>query len=104
MEQTTKQRKWLIDAAELDSKLEFLARKYAEQGRFEAAKDYSFVQTVLLTAPMVDAVEVVPGRWELIRNAYGDIEGWIHRDCGREVKTKENYCPNCGAKMDAEKG
>lgn len=51
--------KRLIDANELDSKLDALAKKYAKHGRFEAAKDYSFVQTVLLTAPTVDAVEVV---------------------------------------------
>ena len=51
--------KRLIDAAELDRKLEALAKRYYEQGRMEAAKDYSFVQTVLLSAPTVDAVEVV---------------------------------------------
>ena len=50
--------KRLIDAAELDRKLEALAKRYYEQGRMEAAKDYSFVQTVLLAAPTVDAVEV----------------------------------------------
>lgn len=54
-------------------------------------------------APTVNAVEVVPGRWEPIRNAYGELEGWIHMDCGREVKQKDNYCPSCGAKMDGEK-
>ncbi len=51
-------KKRLIDANELDGKLEKLAQKYAAQGRFEVAKDYSFVQTVLLSAPTVDAVEV----------------------------------------------
>lgn len=40
------------------------------------------------------------GKWEEIRNAYDELEGRIHKDCGREVKTKENYCPNCGAKME----
>ena len=50
--------KWLIDAAELYRKLEALAKRYYEQGRMEAAKDYSFIQTVLLSAPTVDAVEI----------------------------------------------
>lgn len=50
--------------------------------------------------PAADVVEVKHGRWEEIRNNYGELEGWIHMDCGREVKAKENYCPNCGARMD----
>ena len=41
------------------------------------------------------------GRWEEIRNAYGEIEGWICT-CGREVKCKDNFCPNCGADMRGE--
>lgn len=49
--------------------------------------------------PTVDAVPVVRGKWQEIRNAYGEPEGWLC-ECGREVKCKENYCPNCGAKMD----
>lgn len=50
--------------------------------------------------PTADVQEVRHGRWEEIRDAYGRLEGWIHTECGREVKTKECYCPNCGAKMD----
>lgn len=49
----------LIDVNELDGKLEALVQKYTAQGRPEVAKDYSFVQTILLTARTVDAVEVV---------------------------------------------
>lgn len=47
-----------------------------------------------------DVQEVKHGKWEEIRDAYGQLEGWIHIECGREVKIKENYCPSCGAKMD----
>lgn len=43
------------------------------------------------------------GQWEEIRNAYGEIEGWTCT-CGREVKCKYNYCPNCGADMRGEHG
>ena len=107
----------LIDANELDGKLEALATKYAAQGRFEAAKDYSFVQTVLLTAPTVEAVEVVHGRWEdmwggkyanpryrcsvckekaLYKSVQDELLSW------HEVQVLTPYCPNCGAKMDKE--
>lgn len=46
-----------------------------------------------------EAVPVKPGTWEEMRNAYGELEGWIHAECGREVKRMENFCPHCGADM-----
>ena len=49
--------------------------------------------------PTVDAVK--HGKWEEIMDPYGRIEGWLC-ECGREVKSKDNYCPNCGARMDFE--
>lgn len=99
----------LIDSDALDDKLEALVQKYTAQGRPEVAKDYSFVQTVLLTAPTVDAGEEVHARW---------IERPLDNFRKYEVKCSEcgfigignydqylepagfNYCPNCGAKMD----
>ena len=39
------------------------------------------------------------GKWVEILNSYGDTEGWIHEECGREVICAENYCPYCGADM-----
>lgn len=50
--------------------------------------------------PAADAAPVKHGHWEEIRDAYGQLEGWMCKKCGREMKAKENYCPNCGAKMD----
>ena len=109
--------KRLIDATELDKKLETLSSKYADMGRFEAAKDFSFVQTVLLTAPTVDAVEVVHGRWEdnyggkfanpryrcsvckensLYKFTLDELGNW------RDKQALTIYCPHCGAKMDGK--
>lgn len=51
-------------------------------------------------ATVCDMQEIKHGKWEEIRDSYGQLEGWIHIECGREVKIKENYCPYCGAKMD----
>ena len=50
--------------------------------------------------PTSDTEKVRHGDWDEIRDAYGHIEGWIHRDCGRMSMAKDKYCPNCGAKMD----
>ena len=58
--------------------------------------------TEIETAPTVDAVEVVHGRW--IELYMGELKcpicdekvmcvGWL-------TNGKYNYCPNCGAKMD----
>lgn len=49
----------LIDADALDARLETLKVRFKAQGRDSVADDYNFVQTVLQTAPTVDAVEVV---------------------------------------------
>ena len=51
--------KRLIDANALDNKLETLKIRFKALGRDNVVDDYNFVQTVLLTAPTVDAVEVV---------------------------------------------
>lgn len=50
--------------------------------------------------PVADVAPIKHGEWEEIRDAYRQLEGWMCKKCGRETKAKENYCPNCGAKMD----
>lgn len=81
----------LIEAADKAADI----KEYAISGAF------MFVVNQLENAPSINPNSMRPhGKWEEIRNAYSELEGWIHKDCGREVKTKENYCPNCGAKME----
>ena len=69
------------------------------------AEDYNFVQTVLLTAPTVDAVEVVHG-YNLDEDTPSLFECSIcHWSCGDTYygdTADYNYCPNCGAKMDGD--
>lgn len=60
--------------------------------------DFTEIVMALKRAPTADVREVKHGRWEEIRNPYGELEGWICK-CGRQVVSKDNYCPNCGANM-----
>lgn len=73
--------------------------QFAEVGH---EREYNMLDSIIRgieNEPTIDAVPVVHGEWEEICNAYGELEGWIHVDCGREVKCAENFCPNCGADM-----
>lgn len=59
-------------------------------------------------APSVDAVEVVHARWTRKDNSQnckriGDFEEWYECSaCEGNAGDKSAYCPNCGARMDAE--
>ena len=72
---------------------------------FGAVSRYS-VKHILATAPKVDAVEVVHGRWERFEEISGNIGvscsacGWKDYRHGRFKCNLFHYCPNCGAKMD----
>lgn len=63
--------------------------------------------SIVDSQPTVDAVPVRHGKW--IHDGYDHPHGidWIHcSECGkRDVNCPAsitNYCPNCGARMDAE--
>ena len=99
--------KRLIDANALDEKVGKLAERYAAQGRMVVAEDYNFIRTVLMTAPTVDAVEVVHAKWLITHTVdtwmgISKIDGFICSECGVSSKRGGNYCPNCGAKMDGD--
>lgn len=63
---------------------------------YEAVNDF---ERILDSVPAADVAPVKHGEWEEIRDAYRQLEGWMCKKCGRETKAKENYCPNCGARM-----
>jgi hypothetical protein len=64
-------------------------------------KPYAVKISSIENAPTVDAVEVVHGRW--ITDIENDeVCGEMCSVCCSYKITRTNYCPNCGAKMDAE--
>lgn len=56
------------------------------------------------TAPTVDAVEVVHGRWIWTITGEEDYEQYYRcSKCNDHMYSKDNYCPNCGADMRERK-
>ena len=61
-------------------------------------------------APAADVARVVHGRWILLGKNEHDYETSVEEKCslcGRYVyrydtELQDNYCPNCGARMDKE--
>lgn len=53
--------------------------------------------------PTVEAEPVLHGTWKPVSEDWRhQIEWWECSECNFSASTKYNYCPNCGAKMDAE--
>lgn len=81
-----------------------------------ASDDYTSeeIEEMLSLLPVADVAPVVHGRWKgwITPAFYGpdDFGDPIYRDaifyrcsiCGRKSAIKENFCPNCGAKLDLE--
>lgn len=103
----------LIDANVFESEIRKMFRPYGDgtyPGDYEAMIHDETLVDVLETineASIVDAVEVVHGRWVLEK--VGSVKSgyecsvcrktrWFYSD----VPQAFNYCPNCGAKMDLE--
>lgn len=83
---------WYINSVSQDD-----APVWAEEHLKEMLNDFYVIPK---DTPAADVAPVTHEHWEEIRDAYGQLEGWMCKKCGREMKAKENYCPNCGAKMD----
>ena len=62
----------------------------------------------IIDIPAADVAQVRHGLWEARAIPRSDPDGdWIALEyhcslCNRLEYRKENYCPNCGAKMDLE--
>lgn len=65
---------------------------------------------LIATAPAADVAPMVHGRWICINKRYGEYEcsvcHGVDSNCsdyyGIHAVTEQEFCPNCGAKMDKE--
>ena len=90
-----------IERAIAVKKFENYRRDCEEENDERAVQIFEDCVFELMDIPADDVAEVRHGRWEEIRDPYGNLEGWLC-ECGREVKSKDNYCPSCGVRMDKE--
>lgn len=73
----------------------------------EYERGYLDAQANLNLLPIVDAVEVVHGRWitTLVPDGYVQKASRLRKQCsvcGWTNACRYKYCPNCGAKMDGD--
>ena len=54
-------------------------------------------EAAILKIPSSDVAPVKHGRWKRYGRNLGECS-----ECGEVVAIRNNYCPNCGAKMDGE--
>ena len=102
--------KRLIDANALYINLGKLAREPDYQHEDEIwSVGVAMAMGEVWSAPTVDAVEVVHGRWiptyHTYYNRYGEhqiADEWHCSECQIYSRDEWNYCPNCCARMDLE--
>ena len=64
----------------------------------DAGQMYLKAKQIVRSAPAIDAAPVVRGEWIELHEENGHEVGTCSH-C-RHVRIVDNYCPNCGAKMD----
>ena len=93
-----------------------MSKEYIEHKALLARYDAEHVgppgraRELMATAPAADVTPVVHGRWICINKRYGEYEcsvcHGVDANCsdyyGIHAVTEQEFCPNCGAKMDKE--
>ncbi len=91
----------LVDADALNKK-----KKYCFQtvGGCFPKSEWFIKADDLFSAPTVDAVEVVHGRWQWYEALVNPYALCSNCGCGLDKRDALNfaYCPYCGAKMDGD--
>lgn len=94
----------MVNKMELVDREKLIAQYSANsesKGFMELVQDDCVVEA-LKKAEVVDAVPVVHGRWIMKETCGPHTGAWHCSVCDKVPRSlcSENYCPNCGAKMD----
>ena len=89
---------------------EYIEREALRDALYEADAITMKGIAIINQFPAADVAPVVHGRWVLVGTNEHDYETSVEEKCslcGRYVyrydtEPQDNYCPNCGAKMDKE--
>lgn len=65
---------------------------------------YKMFENAIENAPTIEAEPVKHGHWILRKADSGFHTDCVCSECKRKHAIGWDYCPNCGAKMDAEEG
>ena len=76
-----------------------MRENWLENGENEYVYDTNAVLESIDEQPTVDAAPVVHGQMEEIEPCQITVDRQCC-SCGIAMGSKDNYCPNCGAKMD----
>ena len=71
----------------------------------EGAYGLIFSAEDIRNAPTIEAEPVKHGKWIKMHSKEGEESTWCCSECSYPVSIwmiKENYCPNCGSRMDGE--
>ena len=101
----------LIDADALNEKLWQARVQYQMLDDTQTAdkimRGIHRAEQILADSPIIDAVPVKHGEWVKTGQSFVNpncFRNYCCSVCGYDIeKTKFNYCPNCGAKMDGER-
>lgn len=103
-------KKRLIDANALENLIRTNAKVEANDAQYDIGRAHGLINAADLihNAPTIDAVEVVYAKAVSIRSDIDYDDTLIRMDrqcnrCGALIIQTDNYCPNCGAKMDGDR-
>lgn len=89
-----------IDADNLINELSAACMPIYEKGITGILGDNSSIADIINEQPTADVQEVRCGRWECNYDRDAFYIVYVCSKCGRETLVKENFCPDCGARMD----
>lgn len=77
-------------------------KRFVKNAIYYAIKEYFAYDDLMRAIPSVDVVELQHGQ-VMVHEGQEDEYFEYCSECGtKDIHSEDNYCPNCGAKMDKE--